>query len=140
MVRIANLLEVSRSGYTPGRPGSGRLGAPRILADLRAGGEVVSRKTVANLMRANDTVDQPQAVTAGPHHHRPQPAPYPGPGRAPLRPRRPERGVDPDITHLATGQGWLYLCAVRNGHSRRVIGYAFSESLPTDVAERCAER
>jgi putative transposase len=44
------------------------------------------------------------------------------------------------ITYLATGQGWLYLCAVRDGHSRRVIGYAFSDSLHTDVVESALRR
>jgi putative transposase len=45
-----------------------------------------------------------------------------------------------DITYLATGQGWLYLCAVRDGHSRRVIGYAFSDSLHTDIVESALRR
>ncbi len=35
-----------------------------------------------------------------------------------------------DITYLSTGQEWLYLAAVRDGCSRRVLGYAFSDSLP----------
>jgi Integrase core domain len=42
--------------------------------------------------------------------------------------------------YLATGQGWLYLCAVRDGHSRRVIGYAFSDSLHTDIVETTLRR
>ena len=45
-----------------------------------------------------------------------------------------------DITYLDTGQGWLYLCAVRDGCSRRVIGYAFSDSLHTDVVETALRR
>ena len=45
-----------------------------------------------------------------------------------------------DITYLATGQGWLYLCAVRDGCSRRVIGYAFSDSLHTDLVETALRR
>lgn len=40
-----------------------------------------------------------------------------------------------DITYLRTGEGWLYLAAVRDGHSRRVIGWAIAETLHTDVVE-----
>lgn len=43
-----------------------------------------------------------------------------------------------DITYLATGEGWLYLCAVRDGCSPRVIGYAFVDTLHTDVVETVA--
>ncbi len=45
-----------------------------------------------------------------------------------------------DITYLDTGQGWLYLCAVRDGCSRRVLGYAFADSLHTDVVEAALRR
>lgn len=45
-----------------------------------------------------------------------------------------------DITYLATGQGWLYLCAVRDGCSRRVIGYAFADTLHTDLVETALRR
>lgn len=38
-----------------------------------------------------------------------------------------------DITYLRTGEGWLHLCAVRDGHSRRVIGWAISDGLHTDL-------
>jgi hypothetical protein len=30
-------------------------------------------------------------------------------------------------TYLRTGECWLYLCAVRNGRSRPVIGWAIDE-------------
>lgn len=45
-----------------------------------------------------------------------------------------------DITYLGTGQGWLYLCAVRDGCSRRVIGYDFADTLHTDVVETALRR
>ncbi len=37
-----------------------------------------------------------------------------------------------DITYLATAQGWLYLCTVMDSWSRRIIGWAFSESLRSE--------
>ena len=32
-----------------------------------------------------------------------------------------------DLTYLRCAQGWVYLCAVRDVHSRRVLGYAMGE-------------
>jgi transposase InsO family protein len=45
-----------------------------------------------------------------------------------------------DITYLDSGQGWLYLCTVRDGCSRRVLGYAFSDSLHTDLVASALRR
>jgi transposase InsO family protein len=30
-------------------------------------------------------------------------------------------------TYLRTGECWLYLCAIRNGYSQRVIGWVIDE-------------
>lgn len=41
-----------------------------------------------------------------------------------------------DITYLHTGEGWLYLCAVRGGHSRRVLGWVMDNVQYTFLIER----
>lgn len=41
-----------------------------------------------------------------------------------------------DITYLRTGEGWLYLCVIRDGHSRRVLGWAMDSAQTTDLVER----
>lgn len=167
ITRMTELLGVSRSGYyawaarkdAPPGPRAARAveltakirefhvasdevnGAPRILADLREAGEIVSKKTVAKLMRDNairGISPRPwQPVTTicddGPHC-------IPD-----LVARRFDQGAlnvvwTSDITYLSTGQGWLYLAAVRDGCSRRVLGYAFSDSLHTDVVETALRR
>jgi len=166
--RMVDLLEVSRSGYYAwaNRQGRGQLGpraarradllvkikvahdasdgvngAPRILADLREAGEVIGAKTVAKLMRDSDIRGisprpwQPVTTIADPSLH----------AIPDLVKRRFDRGTlntvwTSDITYLATGQGWLYLCAVRDGCSRRVIGYAFADNLHTDLVESALRR
>ncbi|NHN57461.1 IS3 family transposase [Calidifontibacter sp. DB0510] len=168
VTRMADLLGVSRSGYyawaarqdgvqlgpraarradlvvkikVAHDASDGVNGAPRILADLRAAGEVVSRKTVAKLMRANGLRGisprpwRPVTTIADQHPHT-----IPD-----LVQRRFDRGAlnlvwTSDITYLATGQGWLYLCAVRDGCSRRVLGYAFADNLHTDLVETALRR
>ena len=41
-----------------------------------------------------------------------------------------------DITYLRTGEGWVYLAAVADGHSRRIIGWAMDTHMHTDLVER----
>lgn len=165
--RMVDLLQVSRSGYyawqqrRSSQPGpraarradltvkikvahdasDGVNGAPRITADLRDAGEVVSRKTVAKLMRENEIRGisprpwRPVTTIVDPNPH----------AIPDLVTRDFDRGElnlvwTSDITYLATSEGWLYLCAVRDGCSRRVLGYAFADNLHTDVVETALRR
>jgi putative transposase len=160
--RMCGLLEVSRSGFykwrksldggpSPSRQrraeldakvadfhkaSDGVYGAPRILADLRAAGTRVSRKTVAASLRRQGL--------AGICPRRFAPATTVVDLDAPVPKDLVRRRFDTgeldrvwisDITYLRTGQGWLYLCAVRDGCSRRVIGWALDEHLRTDLVE-----
>lgn len=165
--RMVDLLQVSRSGYyawaqrrcsEPGPRAARRAdlsvkikvahdvsdgvnGAPRITADLREAGEVVTRKTVAKLMRQNEIRGisprpwRPVTTIAAPNPH----------AIPDLVSRDFDRGElnrvwTSDITYLATGEGWLYLCGVRDGCSRRVLGYAFADTLHTDLVETALRR
>lgn len=111
-------------------------GAPRILADLRDAGETVSRKTVAASLRRQGLAGispwtfAPATTMADLNAALPKA----------LVNRRfdagePNRVWTSDITYLRTGEGWLYLCAVRDGHSRRLVGWAIEEHLRADLVE-----
>src|SRR5258707_3108182 len=114
----------------------GVYGAPRVLADLRADGERVSRKTVAASLRRQ------RLAGICPRRFAPVTTVVDLDATAPkdLVRRRFDTGQlnrvwTSDITYLRTGQGWLYLCAVRDGCSRRVIGWAIDDHLCTDLVE-----
>ena len=111
-------------------------GTPRILADLRADGERVSRKTVAASLRRQELAG------ISPRRFAPATTVVDLDAAVPkdLVKRRFDTGVlnrvwTSDITYLRTGQGWLYLCAVRDGCSRRVIGGAVDEHMHTDLVQ-----
>ena len=41
-----------------------------------------------------------------------------------------------DITYVPTGEGWLYVAGVIDLGSRRCVGYAMDERMPTDLVSR----
>lgn len=108
-------------------------GAPRVAAQLAV---KVDRKTVAASMApqglegVNPRMFTPVTTIPGTDMHH--------------IPDRVERAWDAgalnrvwisDITYLRTGQGRLYLAAVIDAHSRRVIGWAMDATMTTDLVE-----
>ncbi|HEX4015109.1 MAG TPA: IS3 family transposase [Frankiaceae bacterium] len=116
----------------------GVYGSPRLLAELRAEGVVVSGKTVAKAMRLKGIRG------CAPRQWRTTTIPEPDPDNIPTD--RVKRHFDQgrldvvwvgDITYIRTWSGWLYLATVIDAHSRRVIGWALAQhmraSLVTDA-------
>jgi transposase InsO family protein len=157
--RMLELLGVSRSGYydwkgrgeAPPSPrverreelaaaivqfhaaSDGVNGAPRITADLRAAGHRVSRKTVAAIMRSlhlQGISPRPWRVTTRPDDAADPPADL---VNRVFDTGRLDAVWISDITYLATAQGWLYLCVVRDGCSRRVLGHAIADHMRTEL-------
>ena len=121
--RIRRAHEASRGTY----------GAPRIQADLVDDGIRCGRKRVARLMRAEGL--------AGVHRRRfvrttqRDPAASPAPdlvGRCFER-EAPDRLWVADITYLPTRTGFLYLAAVLDAWSRRVVGWSMACHLRAEL-------
>jgi putative transposase len=114
----------------------GVYGAPRVLADLRADGQRVSRKTVAASLRRQRLagICPRRFAPATTVVNLDAPVPKDLVGRR-FDTGELDRVWTSDITYLRTGQGWLYWCAVRDGCSRRVIGWAIDDHMRADLVE-----
>jgi transposase InsO family protein len=101
-------------------------GSPRLARALGCAG---SRNRIARLMRVERLRARQRSkfrvATTDSRHD------------GPIAPHR-LRGVTPtacnevwstDVTHILTAQGWLYLAAVLDVHSRKVVGWAMSDLL-----------
>lgn len=112
----------------------GTYGAPRVQAELRFIDDLrVGRKRIARLMRA--------AGLEGVHRRRfarttvrdETAAPAPDLVRRSFTATGPDRLWVADITYLPTWQGFLYLAAVVDVFSRRVVGWSMAGHLRTSL-------
>jgi putative transposase len=112
----------------------GVYGAPRIHADLRlAHGVRVSRKRVERLMR--------QAGISGLVRRRRGRTTASVPGvrvaddlvERRFRPAAPNRLWIADVTYLRTWEGWLYLAAVQDAYSRRIVGWSMADHMRSEL-------
>ena len=70
----------------------------------------------------------------------PDPQPVPDLVGRHFDPGRLNKVWSSDITYLDTDEGWLYLCAIRDGCSRRVVGWAIEDHLRADLVEAALRR
>jgi putative transposase len=109
-------------------------GSRRVTAELRLGqGVVVSRKRVQRLMRGaglsglvarkrgRTTIRVPGVRVADDLVERR------------FRPDRPDVLWVADITYLRTWEGWLYLAAVQDGFSRRIVGWSMADHMRAEL-------
>ena len=112
------------------RASRGTYGAPRILVDLQEGGTRTSKRRCARLMREQGlhgrkkhrrrprTTDSRHAQPVAANLIAMRPAPT-GPNQIWLT----------DITYLETADGWLYLAAILDRWSRKIVGWSCGSTL-----------
>jgi len=123
----------------------GRYGSPRIHAELVARGHDCCVNTVAKLMRDNGiaakTARKFRCTTTDSNHD------------LPVAENLLDRQFNPsdanevwlaDITYIPTREGWLYLAAVEDLYSRRVVGWSMAEHMESrlvvDALEMAVQR
>ena len=161
ITRMAKLLNVSTSGYydhvkrstatdlsirrqrkadlaakiaTHHKESGGVYGSPRITADLRAAGTIVTEKTVAKIMASIGIVGiSPRTFKVCTTIVDPN-ASFP----PDLVQRCFDQGeVDAvwtsDITYLTCGKGDMYLCAIKDEHSKKALGWSVDDHMRTEL-------
>jgi len=112
----------------------GRYGSPRMHAALRAEGHRCSRGRVERLMRRHGI-----RALAG---RRFRPCTTDSSHYLPIAPNllaqrfsaaAPNRVWLADITYIPTGEGWLYLAAVLDLATRKIVGWAMRDHLRTEL-------
>jgi transposase InsO family protein len=160
---MCRLLEVSRSGYYSWlkRPDSNKAirerrllvkiraihkrtrqsyGSLRIWRDLKADGENIGKGQVARIMRENGIrAKQKRKYKATTYSSHKLPV---GPNiLGKMEPVSSENEVwVTDITYVWTRSGWLYLAAVMDLFSRRIVGWAASSRMKTSLVSLALER
>ena len=116
------------------RDNRGCYGSPRVHAELQAQGRGVSRGRIERLMRHHGI----RAIMARPRRVRTTDSRHDLPIAPNLLDRNfiaaaPNQIWLADITYIETDQGWLYLAAVMDLHSRRIVGWAMRDHLRTEL-------
>jgi transposase InsO family protein len=107
-----------------------RYGYRRVTHQLRQEGRPVNHKKVLRLMRESDLLCRTMRKwvrTTDSHHHFPR---YPNRIKGMAIGRLNQVWLS-DITYIRVRTGFVYLAAILDAYSRRVIGYAISTGLDT---------
>jgi putative transposase len=116
-------------------------GSPRIFQELRRQGIQTSENRVARLMQAAGLKARSKRAfrprTTDSRHPNPI-----APNRLKTNPpaTAPNQVWVADITYVWTTEGWVYLAAVMDLFSRKIVGWSLSQSLETSLVQSALQR
>ena len=124
------LLEKIRAVHAQSR---GTYGSPRVYRDLIEQGVVCSENRVARLMRLHHIrAKQTRRYKVTTKRNKRHPV-APNVLRRNFVADRPNQKWLADITYVATLEGWLYLAGILDLYSRRIVGWAMSDRITSDL-------
>ena len=112
----------------------GRYGSPRVHAALRVQGRGTSRGRIERLMHRHGI----RAIMASPRRVRTTDSRHSLPIAPNLIDRNfttaaPNRIWLADITYIPTAEGWLYLAAIMDLFSRKIVGWAMRDHMRVEL-------
>ena len=112
-------------------------GSPRIVMELRKAGARHGRNRVARLMKQESLCGRQKrryrVQTTDSHHNEPI-----APNRLAEAPKAsaPNQIWVADITYVQTQEGWLYVAAILDLYSRKIVGWAMGEHIDTALISK----
>jgi len=126
--------ELTRKVKAAHQENRGVYGSPRVSRVLKAQGEAACENTVAKVMRESGIRAKTRRKfvprTTDSSHERPVAENVLARDFAA---ELPDRKWAADITYVPTGEGWLYLAAVLDLCSRKVVGWSMAEHMRTGL-------
>lgn len=116
-----------------------RYGSPRVHRALRRKGIRVGKKRVARLMRITGLIARQKRRfrrTTDSNHASPI---APNLVARNFEVHRPNQVWAGDVTYIATDEGWAYLAVLLDLFSRRVVGWAMSETNDAELARNALQ-
>lgn len=121
---IENIHTASRGAY----------GSPRIYQQLRALGFSIGKSTVERIMKEESIFAKSKrkfkVTTDSKHKH---PIAENHLNRKFSNTTAPNQVWLTDITYLETREGWLYLAAIMDMHTRKIVGWSMKKSMTQDL-------
>jgi putative transposase len=154
--RMSKMLNISRSGYyrhIDAKPAARRVensrlvnkirrahlesrqtyGSPRIHAELKAQGEICSRKRIARLMRREGIIAKMKKRFKLTTKINSLAKAAPNLLQQNFKALAPNERWVADITYVRTLEGWLYVATILDLFSRRVVGLSMHKRMTADL-------
>lgn len=129
----ADTLKIYRKAKQLFRESRNSLGSRELMSALRKQGFTVGRYKTRTIMRKLGLVVRQRIAYKVTTKRDKQHIASPNLVSMNFNPSRPNQVWAGDITYLRTGQGWMYLSVVMDLHSRRIIGWAISKRMTSDL-------